>query len=122
MASARGRLAADAWRCAVKRQSAASGFFRPLLDRGFLLRDFREPSATPKDVKKSEQLGIPGVEAHEACRQDLRGSSLPPPVSRCVTTSGLREISDPAVAYNAGGTFVLHVRERFGLFDGAPLL
>jgi len=57
----------------------------------------------------------PGQPVHDACREYLRNGSLPLPVSRYVTTSGFRGISDQLVGYQSAGSFVLHMTERFGL-------
>jgi hypothetical protein len=40
----------------VRRHQPLQDFVRPLLDRGFLLRDFREPRATPEQVDRSDRL------------------------------------------------------------------
>lgn len=41
----------------IRRHRPLEDFVRPLLDRGFLLRDFREPSATTAHVQQSRRLG-----------------------------------------------------------------
>lgn len=61
----------------------------------------------------------PDIQVHDACREYLRNGSLPLPVSRCVTTSGFRGISDQRLGSNTAGSFVLYMTERFGL---APVL
>src|SRR5262249_33401536 len=40
----------------LRRHRPLQDFMGPLLDRGFLLLDFREPSATPEHVERSERL------------------------------------------------------------------
>jgi len=40
----------------LRRHQPLQDFVRPLLERGFLLRDFREPSATPEHLRRSERL------------------------------------------------------------------
>ena len=57
----------------------------------------------------------PSQQVHDACREYLRNGSLPLPVSRYVTTSGFRGISDQLLGYHTAGSFVLHMTERFGL-------
>jgi hypothetical protein len=56
-----------------------------------------------------------GQPVHEACRAYLRSGILPLPVSRYVTTSGFRGISDQVMSYRMAGSFVLHMTERFGV-------
>jgi len=41
----------------IRRHRPLEDVIRPLLDRGFLLRDFREPSATAAQVQQSGRLG-----------------------------------------------------------------
>jgi ubiquinone/menaquinone biosynthesis C-methylase UbiE len=40
----------------IRRHQPLEDFVRPLLRRGFVVRDFREPSATPEHLQKSERL------------------------------------------------------------------
>jgi hypothetical protein len=40
----------------VRRHRPLQDFVQPLLSRGFVLRDLREPQATPEHVKRSERL------------------------------------------------------------------
>ena len=56
-----------------------------------------------------------GEQVHDACRAYLRAGTLPLPVSRYVTTSGFRGISDQVLSYRFAGSFVLHMTERFGV-------
>ena len=56
-----------------------------------------------------------GQQVHEASRGYLRAGTLPLPVSRYVTTSGFRGITDSVLSYRMAGSFVLHMIERFGL-------
>jgi hypothetical protein len=56
-----------------------------------------------------------GAQVHDACRGYLRTGVLPLPVSRYVTTSGFRGISDQVMSYRFAGSFVLHMTERFGI-------
>jgi len=47
----------------------------------------------------------------------LQAGILPLPLSRHVTTSGYRSISDDVIGYRMAGSFVLHLTERFGRRD-----
>lgn len=41
----------------LRRHRPLQDYVQPLLARGFLLRDFREPTATPEHVRRSQRLG-----------------------------------------------------------------
>jgi hypothetical protein len=56
-----------------------------------------------------------GQQVHEATRLYLQSGSLPLPLSRYVTSSGFRSISDSTMSYRMAGSFVLYLTERFGL-------
>lgn len=56
-----------------------------------------------------------GQEVHEACRSYLQAGTLPLPVSRYVTTTAFRGITDSVLSYRMAGSFVHHLTERFGL-------
>ena len=56
-----------------------------------------------------------GQQVHAACRTYLQVGALPLPVSRYVTSSAFRGISDTNLSYRYAGSFVLHMTERFGL-------
>ncbi len=56
-----------------------------------------------------------GQQVHEASRAYLRAGVLPMPLSRFVTTSGFRSITDETMSYRMAGSFVLHLTERAGL-------
>jgi hypothetical protein len=56
-----------------------------------------------------------GQQVHEACRAYLQSGVLPLPVSRYVTTTNFRGITDQVMSYRFAGSFVLHMTERFGL-------
>jgi hypothetical protein len=56
-----------------------------------------------------------GQPVHDACRTYLQLNTLPLPVSRYVTTTDFRGISDQTLSYRMAGSFVLHMTERFGL-------
>lgn len=74
-----------------------------------------DPARGDFTVRFGYPSSSPGEQVHEACRRYLRSDSLPLPVSRYVTTSGFRGISDPVLSYHLAGSFVLHLTERFGL-------
>jgi hypothetical protein len=62
-----------------------------------------------------------GQQVHDACRAALQAGTLPLPLSRYVTTSGFRGISDQVLSYHMAGSVVLHLTERFGLpSEAAP--
>ena len=56
-----------------------------------------------------------GIQVHEACRDLRRAGTLLLPLSRYVTTSEFRGISDQTMSYRIAGSFVLFLEERFGL-------
>jgi hypothetical protein len=56
-----------------------------------------------------------GQQVHDACRAYLQAGTLPLPVSRYITTSGFRSISDSVLSYRMAGSFMLHLTERYGL-------
>jgi hypothetical protein len=56
-----------------------------------------------------------GQQVHDATRLYLQAGSLPQPLSRYVTSSGFRSISDSTMSYRMAGSFVLYLTERFGL-------
>lgn len=56
-----------------------------------------------------------GIQVHEACRAYRRAGTLPLPLSRYVTTTGFRGLTDDLVSYRMAGSFVLFLQERFGL-------
>jgi len=56
-----------------------------------------------------------GQQVHDACRSALQAGTLPLPLSRYVTSSAFRGISDQVLSYRMAGSLVLHLTERFGL-------
>jgi hypothetical protein len=56
-----------------------------------------------------------GQQVHDACRAYLVAGTLPRPLSSYVTTQGFRAISDSVLSYGMAGSFVLFLKDGYGI-------